>query len=166
MPELTKILLTSAVTVLGGIIVLVLGQIATRFVIEPIMEYRKVVGSIADALLYYAHFFADSGPRVVEAQEVKEAAERIRRLAVELTAKTITIPGYRFLGRIGVIRPYDVMLKARRALWGLSNSLMRGDWQRKLNLASEAAKALKITAIDSGLFSEDWSNDKETAGAD
>jgi len=159
MSDLDKILLTAGATVIGGVIVLVIGQIITRFLLEPLLEYRSAVGAIADALLYYAHFFADSGPRIVEMKEVNDAADRIRRLAVELTAKTITIPGYRILGRIRLIRPYEEMLRARGALWGLSNSLIRGDWQRKLHLASEAAKALKITAIDPGLLSRDWSKD-------
>ncbi|MGH7615414.1 MAG: hypothetical protein ACREMW_15395, partial [Gemmatimonadales bacterium] len=134
---------------LGGVIVLVVGQVFIRFLIEPLHEQRKVVGAIADALIYHAHYFADSGrPVVQDLAELNAAADQFRRLASELTAKTITVPGYRLLGWVRVMRPYGRILEARRSLWGLSNALARPDWQLKLRL--------RITAIDEGLLSRDW----------
>jgi hypothetical protein len=158
MSDLDKILLTAATTVLGGVTVFVVGQIVTRFLIDPLYEQRKVVGSIADALIYHAHYFADSGrPLVQELADLNAAADQFRRLASELTAKSVAIPGYRILGWIGAVRPYDKILHARSSLWGLANGIVRAaDWRLKLRLASEAAQALKITAIDKGLFSRDW----------
>ena len=148
--DLDKILLTALTTVVGGIAVLTAGQVLTRFFIEPIHEQRKLIGSIADSLLYYAHYLADSVDRPIS--EVGEAPDRFRRLATELMAKTVAIPGYRLWGWLGVIRPFGRVIKARGALFGLSNSLHRADWQRKVALAQQVATALNITEIDKSLL--------------
>ncbi len=155
---MTKILLTAATTVIGGLIILVMGQIVIRFILEPILEYRKVVAEIAEALLAHAHFFADSGPDSAKEKGLSEAADEIRHLAVALNGKAIAIPGYRFIGWLRVIHPYQNVLEARRALWGLANTMFRPDWQRKMNLASQAAKLLRITAISPDMLATDWSD--------
>jgi len=154
--DLSKILLTAATTVFGGVLVFVTGQIVTRFILEPILEYRKVVARISEALLAHAHFFADSGPDSAKEKGLSEAADEIRQLAVALNGKAIAIPGYRFLGWLRIIHPYQKVLEARRALWGLANTMFRPDWQRKMSLASEAAKVLKITAVSPDTLSVDW----------
>jgi hypothetical protein len=61
MSELDKILLTSGLTIAGGFLVYVFGQIATRFLIDPYHEYRKTVGEIADTLVYYANIYMNPG---------------------------------------------------------------------------------------------------------
>src|SRR5215218_7318334 len=45
---------TVLTTVLAGVAVFVLGQIAQRFFIEPIQEQRKVLGEVTFAVLYYS----------------------------------------------------------------------------------------------------------------
>lgn len=44
MDDLTKILLTSSLTVLGGVLVFVTGQLIVKFLIEPIHELKKIIG--------------------------------------------------------------------------------------------------------------------------
>src|SRR5439155_17048024 len=106
--ELERILLTAGITVLTGVIVLVVGQAFTRFVIEPLHEQRKVIGAIADALIYHAHYFADSGrPAVQDLGQLNAAADQFQRLASELTAKSIAIPGYRLLALIRATPPFE-----------------------------------------------------------
>ncbi len=157
MSEIEKVLLTAALTVLTGVTVFVVGQAFTRFVIEPLHEQRKVIGAIADALIYHAHYFADSGPPAVQDLErLNAAADQFQRLASDLTAKSIAIPGYRVLALVRAVPRYDKVLEARRSLWGLGNWLARPNWQQKLQAAGEVARALKITAIDEGMLSRDW----------
>jgi hypothetical protein len=150
MSDLDKILLTALATVFGGVSVFVVGQVLTRFFIEPIHEQRQLVGKVADALLYYAHYLADSFDRPIA--EVGEAPDRFRRLATELMAKTVAIPGYRFWGWLHIVRPFGEIVKARASLFGLSNSLHRKDWERKIALAQEIAAALNVTQIDKELL--------------
>ena len=147
--DLDKILLTALVTA----VVAIAGQLLAKFLVEPIHEYRKVIGGVAYALMYHAHYFADSGPVPPEqVSEIEKAADEYRRLACDLMARTVAVPGYRVLGAARMMRPYSQMLDARGALWGLANALARPDFELKLQRAREAAKALKLTAIDPGLF--------------
>ncbi len=149
MSELDKILITSAATVLGGVTVFTVGQVLSKFFIEPIYEQRKLVGAVADALIYYAHHFADSLERTIP--EVQPASDRFRRLAAELMARTVAVPGYRVWGRLRVIRPFPRVVEARASLIGLSNTLHSADFQRKLKLASSVATALAVREVDVGL---------------
>ena len=56
MSETLKIVLTSSRTILGGIVVFVVGQVITKFVIEPMHERSKLIGEIANSLIYYGMF--------------------------------------------------------------------------------------------------------------
>lgn len=62
MSDLERILLTSALTILGVVVVLVMGQLLSKFLIEPIHELRKVVGEVRFSLAFtsandsHAHF--------------------------------------------------------------------------------------------------------------
>ena len=55
MTEITKIILTSSLTVMGGVIVLVVGQIVVKFLLEPFQNHRKLIGEIANSLILYAN---------------------------------------------------------------------------------------------------------------
>ena len=63
-------LLTAAITVVLGFVVLVLGQIAQRFFIEPIQEQKRAIGEVGYTDFYYANVDGMSPPEVrVEAQQ-------------------------------------------------------------------------------------------------
>jgi hypothetical protein len=76
MTPMTEILLTSALTITGGILVIVCGQICIRFFIEPVHELQKAIGDVGDALIYHANLYR--GPRLalarVNPSHVSEAA--------------------------------------------------------------------------------------------
>jgi hypothetical protein len=74
-------ILTAAVTVITGVIVYVAGQIVSKFLIEPYQEYRKVVGEIVFALVFYASV---SGGTKEERQD--EAWRAFRQNAARLRA--------------------------------------------------------------------------------
>ncbi|MCJ7635467.1 hypothetical protein MUP77_24145, partial [Candidatus Bathyarchaeota archaeon] len=61
MSELFKIVLTSSLTIFGGIVVLTMGQIITKFFIEPIHEQFRLIGEINDSLIYYANVYCNAG---------------------------------------------------------------------------------------------------------
>jgi hypothetical protein len=48
---------TAALTIIGGVLVYVLGKIAERAFIEPINDYRRLVMAIAAALAMYANYW-------------------------------------------------------------------------------------------------------------
>ena len=55
MSEEYKILLTSALTILGGIIIFAAGQALVKFIIEPLHDQSNLIGEIADSLVFYAN---------------------------------------------------------------------------------------------------------------
>ena len=46
MSDLDKILLTALTTVIVGVIVFTVGQVLVKFLIEPIYEQRRLVGTV------------------------------------------------------------------------------------------------------------------------
>lgn len=46
MEECTKLVLTASVTIIGGVIVFVMGQIVSKFFIDPIQDLKKLLGEI------------------------------------------------------------------------------------------------------------------------
>jgi hypothetical protein len=49
-------------TILGGITIFVGGQILIKFIIEPFYEQSKLIGEIANSLIYYANAGAGLEP--------------------------------------------------------------------------------------------------------
>ncbi|HRF50417.1 MAG TPA: hypothetical protein PLC98_22515 [Anaerolineales bacterium] len=145
-----QVALTTAGTVLAGILVLVVGQIVERFVLAPLLEQHKVIGEIATALILYdnagtdivnlyatelASIALDSAEnevaREIEISRLKsliseayqrsdEASRNLRRLASELLARTQSIPCYGLFSLFGRPSRSKVIL-ASTGLIGLSN---------------------------------------------
>lgn len=105
-------------TVLSGVIVFVLGQIFIKFFIEPIHELKRLMGEIADALIFYANVPAGGRLDVVE-----KPSEIFRQLSSQLMAKKHMIPFYTLWAIIGAVPNKDHILKAHSALIGISNGL-------------------------------------------
>lgn len=80
---------TAALTALFAVIVFVAGQLAQRFILEPIQEQRKIIGEIAFSLLFHANVMdmarrANSG--LIQIEEPIEVAKTLRSLAGRLRA--------------------------------------------------------------------------------
>jgi hypothetical protein len=130
-------LLTAGLTVFGGAVVLVVGQIVQRFYLEPIQEQRRIIGEIAYALTYDANVVRE----LVVEERAEETAARLRRLASSLRATVRTIPYYAFFARRGSVPPADNVMRASRELIGWSNGLSErageDSHRRRDNIASE-----------------------------
>ena len=77
--EALQIGLTSALTVLGDLLILVLGECLTRFCIEPFHEQSELRGEIAYFLVWYADF--QSNPGITNRVLADEAPAALRRQA-------------------------------------------------------------------------------------
>lgn len=153
MSDLQKILWTGASTIIGGTLVFVTGQVVSRFVIDPWHKQRGVIWSIAEALLNYAHLFADSG----NDRPSTEAARRLGALSSELLATTVAIPGYFMLAALRLVPHWSDIKRASSGLVGLSNTLNSSDWIQKTKLASQVATSLRIDRIDP-TFSQEFAD--------
>jgi hypothetical protein len=125
MTKLPEIILTSTFTVFGGVVVFVLGQVAVKFFIEPIQEVWRIVGEIADSLIFYADLHANPGPTPAEKRKI--ASESFRRQASQLSGRTNVVAWYRFWAYLHLLPKKSGIEKACRGLIGLSNSLFDND---------------------------------------
>jgi len=158
-----RILLTAATTIMGGVIVFVLGQVTSRFFIEPWYEQRKVVGSIAEALLNYEHLFVASGDPL---PSVADAAQRLRQLSDMLVPRTVAVPCYRVLSGLGLAPGVAAISEASRGLVGLSNTLHRSDWEQKSRLANQVRVSLRLDRLFPGPLGKAWAQEaKNVPGA-
>ena len=95
MTDLEKILLTSATTVIGGVIVYVLGQLLSKFVIEPIHELKKAIGETRFSLAFHAPIIHTPIGRTKERSD--EAYAAIMKSSCDLLAKSEAVALYRFI---------------------------------------------------------------------
>ena len=139
--KLFEIVLASSLTIIGGVFIYVLGQIISKFFIEPIHGQRKVIGEVADALIYYANIYTN--PNIMSGR-TNEASDRIRELATLLQSKTQFIPKYGFFEKLGIVIKRPSIYVASRNLIGLSNSMGR-------SLASARDSSSRVDSIRSAL---------------
>jgi len=123
MAEIYKIFLTSALTIIGGVLVYTLGQIISKFFIEPVHEQAEIIGDISDALVYYAREY--SSPGLLPRDMLDEAHEKFRRLASLLKAKTYRIKWYSFFTLFRLVPKLKSIEESSKQLIGLSNSVYR-----------------------------------------
>jgi hypothetical protein len=144
MTEWIKIILTSSLTILGGIIVYVAGQIISKFFIEPIHKQAEIIGDISDALVYYAREY--SSPGLLPRKKLDEAHERFRQLASLLKAKTYMIKWYRLFTLLGLVPDLLFIEAIARELIGLSNSVY-GDSDDGVRNARSANRIRELLGI-------------------
>ncbi len=154
MSDLWKIVLTSALTVAGGVLVLMVGQLFQRFFIEPLHEQAKVLGEIAYALTYYAPIYANPSPtRVVKRADgvnLTDATEdALRALASHLIATTTAIRWYG-LARCVFSPPRKDVLEGAVTLIGLSNGVRTGTAGGNMETRDLVLKLLRINWRVSG----------------
>ncbi len=150
MSELVKVILTSSLTVFGGVLIFVFGQIAVKFLIEPFHNYQILVGEIADSLVFYAnvgtglhdYYVAqleeasslEGYRKEIAEQRLKaiisndwqcmdEAKRTLRQQASRLMGTANAIPFYWLWALFRLIPSRQNLIKASANLIGLSNSL-------------------------------------------
>jgi len=92
MSDLEKIAWTAVFTILGGVLVYVLGQLLSKFVIEPTHELKKVIGEVRFNLAFYGPIIHTPISRTTERSD--KAYEAFLRSSCDLFAKVNAIPFY------------------------------------------------------------------------
>jgi hypothetical protein len=134
MPEIYKILLTSSLTVIGGIFILAVGQIIVKFIIEPLQEQSKLIGGIANSLIFYANVGAATEPYYYnKLQEANKLEEPLRKLVVERYEEIIRSQWRKSDNAEEILRQQASQLMGRThaipfyALWAFLGRKPRGD---------------------------------------
>lgn len=141
MDDMTKIVLTASLTIIGSVFVFVTGQLIVKFVIEPVHDLKKLLGDIRFSLVFHAQ--AISTPVGDKASE-DVAQNELRKLSCDLRSKIETIPFYKLWSSIsrGFLPIERSAYEASKCLMGLSNSVHQPDRSDK-----NAARILKIERL-------------------
>jgi len=147
MDDLTKILLTSSLTVVGGVVVFVAGQLFGKFVIEPIHDLKKLLGEIRFALVFHAQaIYTPVGNRPME----DAAAAVLRKLSCDLLSKVDAIPFYSLWSTSswGFLPSKVNSLSASKQLMGLSNSVHQPDRSKNGDRVAMIGRLLGFESIE------------------
>ena len=128
-------MLAPLIVVIVGVTGFILGQAILKFVLEPIVEQRKLIGEIAAALTEYANV---GGIRIPEdADRVNKAQTAIRGMASRLRASPWSLPFYEFFASRQWVKTKDITLKASVVMISWSNTLYgdSGDMGKKDEIA-------------------------------
>ena len=146
--SLGNALVTGSTTALFGTLVLVFGQVISKFLIDPIHEQRKTLGEIAYNLTFLANagsMLAQvevNGEKILASADPREATATVRRLASQLRASLKTIPLYDSLASINIVPKQNDVIKASTLMIGWSNEIWGGG--RPNDRRKQIAKALNI----------------------
>jgi hypothetical protein len=123
MTELEKIFLTAAVT-LG---LYVIGQLLSKFFIEPAHELKKTIGKVRFTLAFHAP--AIHTPIARNDERTQKAYEALMKSSCDLLANVDAVPFYSCLSRLslGFLPPELAIVDAARQLRGLSTHVHETD---------------------------------------
>jgi hypothetical protein len=125
MSPVSQALLTTSLTVLGGILVFVVGQVFSKLALGPVSELRALIGEIADDLLFYSNVYCNPGTGPDEI--ASECSRVLRQRASQLSARVHGVPFYDLCARLGLIPSLSSVVTARNGLIFLSNSVRNGE---------------------------------------
>lgn len=152
MTELQKIFLTSTLTLLGGVLLLVAGEVLKLLVIVPIQKFNEQVQVVLDRVDYYSnrlcnHFSAK--PSREELELIRNIKADLRAGATQLSSKYRIISGRKLLVKCRMLPTPDKIQEAYGSLMYLQNSILYKGTVDKHN--NTRINAEKITAIQKAL---------------
>lgn len=111
-------------TIFAGTSIYVLGQLLSRFILDPIQKQKETIGKIAFALTFYGNKFPfqDKDGKIINIDELNKSSEDIRTLASELRSSTKNIPIYNFFSVMKVVPSINNIKSASASIIGWSNS--------------------------------------------
>lgn len=144
MTEIVKIFLTAALTIFGGVLVYVMGQLLSKFFIEPTHELKKAIGDVRFILAFHAPVIRTPMARTVERSQ--EAYEALMKSSCVLLARVNAVPFYAVLSRRsrGFLPPREAIVDAAVQLRGLSTHVYDTDARANEALETIAKRVARI----------------------
>jgi len=112
-------LFKAALAGLTAVVVFLIGQAVIRFVLDPLVEMRKLIGQLATDLVYYRNRF--SHPPGNTTEEWIEATSTYRRHAAALRSLPLAVPFYNSLANLFSLPCRQQASEASSNLIGISN---------------------------------------------
>ncbi|MFA0834247.1 MAG: hypothetical protein ACC609_09595 [Methanobacterium formicicum] len=152
--NLSTQLVTALFTVIAGVLVLVFGQIAIKFFIEPLQRQKACIEDIA----YYLTFYADlwNNPGNDSPEERQEGSDKVRGLASRLVSTTNTINFFYPLLVLFKLSPsYRNIYIVKLNLIGISNSFFARNATERSHLSDRNTQRVynieKALGLSTGL---------------
>jgi len=148
MGEFTKIILTAGFTILGGVVVYVCGQLASKFIIEPIHEFKKLLGEIRYTILFHKPELYT--PIAADKERCDKASEAFRKASSDLVAKADSVPFYdRLASRSrGFLPRRAAVEEAAKWLRDLSSAVYKDDRTDNHKVVAKVYDALGFGPLD------------------
>ena len=119
--DIGSALVTSALTILGGVLLFGMGQVLTRFYLDPLERLRQLIGKIAFSMDYYAN-------QLFGGQKGDKARTAFRRQACQLREMSQALPNYDFFAKyLKLVPDKRNVEKASSLLICLSNTPEKQD---------------------------------------
>jgi hypothetical protein len=122
MTDIQMAFFTSALTIIGGVLIYSLSQIVQNNFINPLKNFKETITEISYALFFYADIY--SNPESTYDEESRLARNELRGLAAKLRASSINIPIYHALEKMKLLTERNNVLTAYQQLIGISNRLI------------------------------------------
>lgn len=142
-------------TVIAGVCVYILSELAKELILEPLQEYRQIKAKASRILIYYANCYMNPvkfGKDNVFPDDYYETQNELRSLAAEVGGFIETLYWVNCIG----IPSTQKLARASSSLIGLSNSLHGAydcnvdfsQYEQNERMCDELRKALDLHKID------------------
>jgi len=105
-------------------VVMVIAFLLGRLFVVPIRRLRRLIGEIADSLVFYANVYCSPG--FTPQAKSDEASEALRHQAHQLRNSTYEIPWYPLWESLKIVRKRTEIEEASEELMGLAKSVNGG----------------------------------------
>lgn len=82
-----------ALTVVAGVVVFILSQFFMKFILDPVVSLKEVLGELS-------HFFLFNQEKITNANGTQELRDGAKLLSAQLLAKKEAIPFYKVFGKL------------------------------------------------------------------
>lgn len=127
MEKLFEIVLTAAITLLGGILIFSITKLIEKLMLDPLFELKKIIGQISYCLMFNANKFGHKD--VWTKEELNIVSDELRLLASKLHTQILLIHGYWILKLFKLVPSKKRVHFASKALIGLSNGMFGSDFK-------------------------------------
>ena len=98
-----------ALTVAAGVAVFILSQFFMKFILDPAVSLKEVLGELS-------HFFLFNQAKITNANGTQELQDGAKMLSAQLLAKKEAIPSYKFFGKLLGLPDEESLVKAATEL--------------------------------------------------
>lgn len=148
-------MLTFVLTILGGVLIFLIGQVALRVCFEPLQQLRSAIADVIFALYYYAPIYRNRA--MDRPNQLNDRAEdALREKAGILFSRAQVIAFYRVFATIKLIPTYNNVEGAVRDLTFISNNIRSGDPEDNVAARDRIQQSLNISIKPAQHLDPNW----------